>query len=251
MTHSSDPQQEAGVLVAADERIEWLLPWWYNRFRAHNDLPVAFINLGMSHFGKTFCQERGELIPFSFDSSFTTSSQKWEGKGNAFFFENRKRWMLKPFLFLKTPFLKTLWLDLDCEVLASLSHLFSLEGELWIAEENEPSLRWALEQELIQKGEMLYNSGVILYARSSPLIKKWADAITSTGEEFWSDQDGLSRVIAQEKASMGVLGEEYNWRMTQGLNFRAKIVHWVGSWGKEYIRLYGGVGDALASLPKI
>lgn len=245
----NSPDGEAGVLVAADERVEWLLPWWYTRFRAHNPHPIAFIDLGMSHFGRTFCEQRGRVL--ALDAPMPTfQADKWVGKANPFFFENRKRWMLKPLLFLHTPFKKTLWLDLDCEVLAPLQSLFSLEGELWIAEENSASLVWAKERQLIEEGEILYNSGVIVYEHGSSLIEKWAEAVVAQGEEFWSDQEGLSYVLRQEKRTVGVLGKEYNWRMTEGLHLGAKIVHWVGSWGKEYIRLYGGVGDALASLPQ-
>jgi len=243
-----------GILTAADERMEWLLPWWWERVREHNQLPIAVVDFGMSHFGKAFCEERGILLPFSLDDPLDTSTphaEKWAPICGEIFFENRKRWMLKPFAFQLTPFERTLWLDLDCEVLASLDLLFTLEGDFWLAQENEPSLRRAREEKLIAEDEMLYNSGVIVYSQGSSIIKQWGEMVIEEGEDFWSDQHVLSRMIHRDEIPVGVLSSNYNWRMTGGLNLHAVIIHWVGSWGKEYIRLHGGIGSQLSALPKI
>lgn len=243
-----------GILVAADERMEWLLPWWWARYSAHNNWPVAFVDLGMSHFGKTFCKEKGLLLSLELDKTFHPHplyAEKWKAISTTVFIENRKRWLQKPFAFLLTPFEQTLWVDLDCEVLASLSPLFALEGDLWLAEETEAALTKEREAQIIHEDEMLYNSGVVLYSSQSPLIQKLVPFVLEKGEQFWSDQHALSRLIYQEKATIGTLPEHYNWRMAQGLNLHAVIVHWVGSWGKEYIRQYGGIGDELAKLPSV
>lgn len=111
----------------------------------------------------------------------------------------------------------------------------------------------AKERELktIHHEETLYNSGVILYEHSCPLIAKWAQAVLEIGEQFWSDQHVLSRIIHNEQIPITRLHENYNWRMSQGLNIHAQIVHWAGSWGKEYIRLHGGIADALDTLVKL
>ncbi|NGX27207.1 MAG: hypothetical protein K940chlam6_01140 [Chlamydiae bacterium] len=235
----------SGILVAADEKLEWLLPWWWNRYSAHNNLPVAFVDFGLSHYGRTFCTERGEVIDCPCNLplfSYTKQGETIFGKR----FE--KSWFKKPFACPLTPFETTLWLDIDCEVLQPLDSLFEREGEIHLAKETDAAIA---RDPNIAEGEVLYNSGVILYHRDSLLIKKWAEAVLEEGSDFWSDQHTLSRVITSENYPIHLLEEKYNWRMSQGLNIHAAIVHWVGSWGKDYIRHHGGIAEELAALPKI
>ncbi len=226
---------EQGVLVAADENIEWLLPWWWSRYRVHNDFPVAFVDLGLSHFGKTFCQKRGDLISVKLEKDIASLHS----------------WFKKPFAFLQTPFKRTLWLDLDCEVLKPLHSLFDAEEGLFLAKETEAQIQKNRSSQNIHEDEMLYNSGVVLYSCGDPLIAKWAQTILDTKDQFWSDQHALSRLIYEEKHEIYRLHENYNWRMSQGFNMHVAIIHWVGSWGKDYIRKYGGMAEELAALPPI
>jgi len=243
-----------GILVAVDEKAEWLLPWWYRRYSQSNQFPVAFVDLGMTHYGKTFCEERGEVIPLDapdFLSHCPVYAEEWESIFGKTIWENRKSWGKKPFAFLVTPFEKTLWLDLDCEVLSSLEPLFDQEANLLLAKETEAALEKERKLKTIQEDQMLYNSGVILYSHGEPLMEKWAKAALKEGEQFWSDQHTLSHIIYQEKIPIEELHKNYNWRMSQGLNIHAVIIHWSGTWGKEYIRRYAGIGDRIAKLPPV
>lgn len=246
--------QKEGVLVASDETLEWLLPWWWARYSAHNTHPVAFVDLGLSHFGKAFCAERGELLPLDLNpqlASLPPHAKHWETLFGENLWKNRNEWFKKPFAALQTPFEKTLWLDVDCEVLGSVAPLFEQEEAISLAPETTPSQERERTLRTIHADETLYNSGVILYHHQTPIIEKWACAVLEEGDQFWSDQHALSRIIYNEKTPVTTLHENYNWRMSQGLNLHAVIVHWVGSWGKEYIRRHGGIADELASLPRL
>ncbi len=243
-----------GILVALDEKAEWLLPWFWIRYSAHNTLPIAFVDLGLSHYGKSFCSEKGILLTLESMpelSALTDDVDKWQTLLGNNIEESRSAWRQKPFACLQTPFERTLWLDLDCEVIQSLDSLFELKEGVYLAEETEASISSGRELQVVYADEMLYNSGVILYSHDAPLIKKWAQAVLDEGDAFYSDQHVLSRVIYTHKMSVKTLHENYNWRMSRGLNIQAAIVHWVGSWGKDYIRCHGGIGEDLANLPKI
>lgn len=236
ITWQENPKGE-GVIVALDEKIEWLLPWWWARYNTHNSYPVCFVDLGMSHFGKSFCKERGKVIFLEmedFGSGNPQFAEEWEEIYGPTLWDARPSWLKKPLAMLSTPFEKTLWLDLDCEVISSLEPLFALEGNLYLAKHSDT-----------------YNSGVILYRHGLVLIEKWAEILQKEGENFWGDQAALAKVIEQENPEVNTLDENYNWRMAKGLNIHAIIIHWVGSWGKDYIRKHGGIGDELAKLPKI
>jgi len=227
-----------GVLIAADRHCEWLLPWFFERYTACNSYSLAVVDLGMSHGAVTFCRDRAEVIPLQMDRIPPLSIQK-------------QGWYKKPFAFLQTPFDQTLWLDCDCEVLRPLDPLFQLEGEMHLAFDTENSHLKEIALGTIREGEVLYNSGVVLYRKGSSIIKKWADQVLDQDRAFFSDQHVLSKLIQESKSRVGLLPDLYNWRMSQGFNIHAAIIHWAGSWGKEYIRKQGGIAHELAALPSI
>ncbi|NGX45338.1 MAG: hypothetical protein K940chlam2_00487 [Chlamydiae bacterium] len=238
-----------GVIVASDERSEWLLPWWWARYSARNTLPVCLIDLGLSHFGRTFCKERGTLLALDGAVSCAAKDQiskeqaaHWEAIYGKELWEMRSAWFKKPHALCQTPFKKTLWLDLDCEVLLPLEPLFEnhQNDSFVIASETESAF--------LAEGEPLYNSGVILYERTDPILEAWRAASLLKSGEAWGDQQLLSRIISEEQFPITLLDERYNWRMARGLNIHAAIIHWVGSWGKEYIRKHGGLADDLAEI---
>lgn len=245
---NNSPKGE-GILIAADEAVEWLLPWWWSRLQATNCYPVCFVDIGLSHFGRSFCQARGEVIDLKIEASFSDSSADcWETLFGKEWKKSRGGWFKKPFAFLASPFEKTLWLDVDCEVVRPLDPLFKKEGEIYLMMESEPTHARERGLQTIQEDEVLYNSGVVLYQHGCGLVEKWAEAVLREGEQFCSDQHVLSHVAHHNSYPVHFLEREYNWRMVWGLNIEAVIVHWAGSWGKEYIRKYGGIADELDSI---
>jgi len=240
-----------GVLVGCDQGQEWLLSWWWNRYRVKNNYPVAFVDFGMSEAAKKWCKERGELISLKIPSRFPLSKQKvdrvsarsWENRYGESVWQARTSWFKKPFALLQTPFEKTVWMDLDCEVLDSIAGLFRTNG-VALSRETEASQK----NEKLLDGEVLYNSGVIAYKRGAALIQLWAEEALKSNHHFCGDQELLSRLIFKNKLTISEIPERYNWRMSQGFNLHAVIVHWAGLWGKNYIRQHGGLSDDLNSL---
>lgn len=250
-----------GILVGFDQKIEWLLPWWWTNYSKHNSFPVTFVDFGMSEKARFFCAKRGELIALEFSSEFIQVKEpwnrahvKWESIYGTSLWESRQSWFKKPLALLKSPYERTIWLDLDCEVLTNLSPLFQrcFSGpDVALAKETEAAILHEKREGQLLEGESLYNSGVIVYKREAPLIQKWAEQSLKCSGEFWGDQQLLSRLIFIHSYEIQELSEIYNWRMSQGFNLHAAIIHWVGSWGKEYIRRFGGLGHEMEKLPKI
>ncbi len=218
-----------GILVASDKNQEWLLKWWWKRYIRHNNHPVAFVDFGMTHEMAEWCKEKGSLIPFSY-SIKVSSHKKILNETQSIYgkeiINTRNFWFKKPLAFTLTPFEKTIWLDLDCEVLGSLAPLFAYKNI-------------ALAKEITNLS--LYNSGVIVYKKNSSLIKKWAKESEKASEHFIGDQELLSFLIHTKKIKVDELPPEYNWRMCKGININAQIIHWVGIWGKEIIKKFGGL----------
>ena len=238
-----------GILVASDQNLEWLLPWWWENYCSSNSLPVTFVDFGMSESARSFCKEHGELLDFAFDPTFVKKrenlhpevNKKWKNYGKTFW-EARDGWFKKPLAMLQTHFAQTLWLDLDCEVLKPLEPIFDLLSE----EEHfgivpEPLFYQGGPDLLF--GEVLYNSGVVLFRHGSTLLQTWAQRSLKENAKFLGDQDLLSRIIFEQKIPVVQLPEIYNARLVTGIPFHATIIHWVGNWGKAFLRHHGGLKE--------
>jgi hypothetical protein len=233
---------DRGVLVGCDQAQEWLLPWWWSHYIETNSMPVAFADFGMSDEGKKWCSSRGELLQIPLSGLKVATKDQIEpdtlkdwSKFISPFWNSRAAWFKKPFAFLYTPFYQTLWLDLDCEVLGPLDLVYS-----YIDPISKMGLVRTGDLENTEDGA-LYNAGVIVFEKDSPLLQPWADFSVFHNHRFMSDQDALSQLIFDGKYKVGDLPEIYNWRVIRGIHLGAVIIHWASLWGKEYIRKYGGL----------
>jgi len=221
-----------GILVAADITVEWMLPWWWEHYRKHNSSPVAFIDLGMSLEQKKWCKKRGHLIPlrivdFAAEESKVDPaiSKQWkDDSGGKHFWESRNAWFKKPFACLQSPFERTVWIDLDCEVRGSLYSLFNYSFAL-AKDEFQPMLNYPM-----------FNSGVIAFHRNYPLLKDWADYCNRFHHNFRGDQEVLSYLIAERKADITTLPPNFNWSRCKEESPEIIILLWHGSIGKSVIK---------------
>lgn len=232
-----------GILVASDHHQEWLLKWWWERYSKHNTYPVAFVDFGMSQEMRDWCKEKGELIPFphpiKVKSNFkiikmieAIHTNKVSSPNTTKMLLNRNSWFKKPLAFTLTPFEKTIWIDLDCEILGSLAPLFAFE-----------SLALAKNVHKI----FSYNSGVVVYDKNSPIIIKWARDAEKASEHFVGDENFLTYLILSENIKINELPPQYNWTVDRGLNIDVLIFHWLSPKGKQIIKDFGGLSFLLES----
>ena len=227
---------EWGTIVAADQKIEWLLPWWWGCYSKHQQQTVAFVDLGMSAEAQKWCKEHGIWIPFSGPAHFVQSQKnihllyqkRWEKIYGPRVWESRTSWFKKPFAMLQSPFQKSVWMDLDCEVCQSIDLI--LEGV------DTGSLAAV---KVDSKGH--YNSGVIAYHKEAPLLKAWAEACLKKNGTVIGDETLLTQLIRQNRYLFKELPKVYNWMMGWGYHPDLKIAHWAASWGKLCIETMGGI----------
>lgn len=236
--------QNRGIIVASDAKGEWLLPWWWERYSSANTLPVAFIDFGMTEKTLSWCKERGIVIPYKQEHSLTEASydqlEGWTKIYGESYRSSRDAWFKKPHACLLSPFEETLWIDIDCEVLDSVEEAFSyLKKECAVWYGSSLSIPEGLEEEA--KSGVLCNSGVVVFKRNSFIVKEWARKAVFEQEKYFGDECILSSLIYRFPDLVTWLPEEYNWRMSRGVPFQAKIIHWKGEWGKQYIAAYGGL----------
>ncbi len=241
---------EKGILVAADANIEWLLAWWWERYSSCNTLPVVFVDFGMTPESLAWCREKGEVIPFDKPSFCKPLSKEAGIEAEQIYgkscFQARNAWFKKPSACLLSPFSKTLWLDLDCEVLSSLDSVF-----LFLEHGRELAVNYGYAENLpkvLEKASAVgtvCNSGVFLFSKGSQLLQKWEKIALEESDRYLGDECILSTLLAESLETVSFLPEEYNWRMCRGVPVNAKIIHWKGEWGKKYILKHGGLKNLL------
>ena len=224
--------EENGVIVGSDITQEWLLPWWWDHYRRHHSHPVAFVDFGMSEEMKTWCKERGEWVPLPVADIFVAEKQdiaqsrvlEMENARGKEIWSSRHAWFKKPLALLQSPFQRSVWIDLDCQILGSMTPLFGLcEHSLAMAREDRHS------------DQASYNSGVIAFKQGLPIIKDWADQVFERNHECVCDQDVLCALIHEQQLNITEIPAIYNWSRSSQNNPDAIILHWHGPQGKSAI----------------
>lgn len=213
-----------GIVVGADERQEWLLPWWWDNYRRHNEKPVAFVDFGLSEKMRDWCRKRGALVRLPFiDVAHEVEpslANAWEGRFGNSFWASRNCWFKKPHACLASPFQKSVWLDVDCEVRGPLNPLFD-RGDFALAKD---------------QGTTAYNSGVIVFTKNHPLLREWANQSERENRHHRGDQDLLTHIIVQQEFFVEELPPIYNWNVGFGARGDLVVCHWLGELGKEALR---------------
>ncbi|MDE3046133.1 MAG: hypothetical protein KGJ02_05770 [Verrucomicrobiota bacterium] len=223
-----------GVVIGSDQSQEWMLPWWWMNFQRFNKLPVSFVDFGMSPEMRNWCEARGELIRLRVANIFVSSEEElspeiardWRENFGIYCLESRNAWFKKPLACLQSPYRRSIWLDLDCEIRCPLTPLFDLLGS--------QGLGIAKDQATPIPG--LYNSGVLVFQHGLPIFEAWADGAFEQNHLFPGDQDLLSHLIEKEGCPIVELPPHYNWSRLNEPTPEARIVHWHGPPGKMVIQ---------------
>jgi len=220
----ASPKTERGILVGIDDRQEWMLPWWWSCYEAHNDLPVLFVDFGMSARARDWCAERGMLCgPTAADCY---------------------GWFKKPLALLESPFRQAIWLDADCEVRARLDALFeyAAEGGIGLALDRGTPQRY---RDTMPVDTPTYNSGLIVFNHGDAAVPQWASmtmALRSDrpGDTRYGqpgDQETLALTLRRHAAGRlrEIPMEVMRLRLSDG-DGACLVMHWTGREGKAYIR---------------
>lgn len=194
-------------------------------------------------------QKKGVVLPLNESPNFIATREqvpvslrkKWEILIQGDIWQYRKKWFLKPLAMMITPFTKTLWLDLDCEVRINLDSLFHfLNNQVKLALVQKPPLVFKTIQEkefFCNENKPVYNSGVIVYHKSSDIIKMFAKRAKTDSHLFFGDEDLLSDILNKTSLHFTCLEEKYNSVRPNIRSYQsALIAHWGGAEGKLHIR---------------
>ena len=129
---------------------------------------------------------------------------------------------------MQSPFKRTVYMDIDCQVNALIDELFSGKYTFGIVEDfkNQFSI-----------GARPVNTGVIVYSHGNELIEKWAKDINYNSNFHRSDQEILQVILDKNPSyEVNYLPVTFNWVRMRGYNPAAAICHWTGPEGKSLIK---------------
>lgn len=134
-----------------------------------------------------------------------------------------------------SPFDRTIWLDVDCEVRGSLQPLFffPLSSAKFSATSADNDLVVMTENTFEMPH---YSAGVVIYEKGSAVIQLWNREIHKGSQIMCSEEDLLSLLIAHFEIEIVSLPHLANWEVSEyGPNPSALIYHWTGEKGKKAI----------------
>jgi hypothetical protein len=234
----------AGVIAGCDESQEWLLYWFYSHFRKHNPTcPIAFADFGMSSQARKWCLKHGTLfkVPelsnsIPEQSGFSFQGDLWEEwkLDRSQLWPERLVWNRKPLAIAQSPFERTLWLDLDCQVRGDLTALLSTplsSSGMGATPSNDFFNVKILSNGMVFLVEK-FNSGVILTNNNSILLKQAASLIYGI-ISFHTEERFLSFLADKNQLEITRISHQYNWPVhSWGENGEAIIYHWLGKAAK-------------------
>lgn len=230
-----------GVIVGCNSSQEWLLPWWYMNFRLHNQHPVTFVNFGdMSERALRWCSERGDVASLKCGDEFIAPKEaidkdlaaEWE-KRRGKIWSLRKAWFKIPLALLQTRYEKTLWTDLDCQIISSVEPVFSdylKDFDFAIVPEAEKEQAVYRSRGDLLPGEVIYNAGVVAYRHGSTIVSEWAAKAYTQSHQYMGCQKIVAEILSERKHPFAIMPEIYNWAMANGENRKAVVLHYWGAY---------------------
>ena len=197
-------------ITGCDSHTEWMLPWFVETFKKHNDIPLMIMDFGME----------GSWYPEMRKSVRTTD----------------KGWFKKPrAMQIASAFAdQVCWLDTDCEVLGDISDIFSYI--------KPQKLSMVIDQPWSdRRGGTWHNSGVVAYQGVPQVLKDWVEWCAHT--PIQGDQETLHVMLDSPLKRMihiDDLPNKYNVLRIQHIDNTVPedplVYHWTGQKGKEHIR---------------
>ena len=208
---------DKAIIIGCDHKQEDILFWFIRNFRKHSpNIPVQVVDFGLNE--PTLISLKSHV-----NEILTISPH-----------QNKKTWFNKPRAMLATKAKKTLWLDIDMEIVKDISDIFDL---------SRPNELGLVQDQYYQSvGKAQYNTGLVLFENKPKLLFEWDGMIDKSLER--GDQEVLKEYLENTPDAHRrtfSIPDKYNVvRLFYQVHASAiddlRIIHWTGPRGKEIIR---------------
>lgn len=198
-------------ITGCDASTEWMLPWFVETFKKHNDIPLMIMDFGM-------------------EGSWYPEMRKSVRGGNEMGWFKKPRAMRIASAFAD----QVCWLDTDCEVLGDISGIFSYI--------KPQKLSMVIDRPWTKRrGETWHNSGVVGYEGCPGILTDWE--LTCATQPVQGDQEVLHMMLDTPLKRISLIEDvpnRFNVLRIQHLDndvpSNPLIYHWTGRKGKDHIR---------------
>lgn len=181
---------DRGVVAGIfDRNTEWRIPWWFKNYEASgNTMPVAIADGGMSDTARTWCASKGTVIDLT---DIPAAGCR-----------------LKPFVFLRSPYKRTLYLESDCKVVGNVSKLFEFPektiGMALIRDSLVESMAANYKKGFrgLDGNAVIYDNGIICADYADPTITEWATTILQL---MTTDHESLMQLVGRNNAAVYII----------------------------------------------
>jgi len=178
---------DKAFVTGCDKSNEWMLDWFLENYKKHNDTPIIFADFGIS---KTKLKDLTDNKKFHAIMHFKKE-------------KNFTSWFLKPTAMIHAPSTEVVWIDTDCEVLGDLSGISDdLEPRKLNMVQDRP---WTKRNG--SRGPW-YNSGIVGVIDRPLILKQWETACTNNPTQR-GDQEVLYFML-DEIAKITHINELHN-----------------------------------------
>ena len=205
---------DEAFLTGCDQNHEWFIEWFVSNYKKHSKTPLIFADFGLTEEALQYLRKNVHAI-----MDMTKSPEKG--------------WFKKPLSMLSCPAKKTVWIDLDCQIIDNIDGIFNLlEPNKLNMVEDKP---WTK-----RRREVWHNSGIVGFIDKPVILTQWAQQVKAKPEV--GDQEVLHSMLnpITKISAINDLPNEYNVMriQTEADDYQGKIrvMHWTGRKGKEKIR---------------
>ena len=201
-------------LTGCDQNHEWFLEWFISNYKKHSKTPLIFADFGLTDEALKYVRKNVHAV-----MDVTKSAEKG--------------WFKKPLSMLSCPAKKTVWIDLDCQIIDNIDGIFTLlEPNKLNMVEDKP---WTKRRK-----EVWHNSGIVGFIDKPVILTQWAQQVKAKPEV--GDQEVLHSMLnpITKISAINDLPNEYNVMRIQtevdSYQGKIRVMHWTGRKGKEKIR---------------
>jgi len=206
----AESRKSVGVMLGLlDKDTEWLLEWWWGNYSRYNDLPVCFVDCGMSEQSRKFCEQHGQVIDLEVPSGV-------------------KDWFRKPWACMQSPFYRTLWAETDVEFRGNIRDILvnsagmgmvyerPTKEESVVVKRRFADTRWWAN---VPDDALVYDGGMFAFNKDEPVLPLWLEAVKAATHlpkyntdnsgpvenGYVSDHELLAKVMCEMRKGVHIL----------------------------------------------
>lgn len=218
---------ECLYITGCDKNTEWMLPWFLQNFRFHNNEPILFMDFGCSLHMAKWARDNFDYYDVLRDD-YRSKVGGWNNKPKAMCQTSDVS------IFRNMGYEKFCWLDTDVQIVKNTDSIFdyATSGKISMVCDKPWTKR---------TGEKWFNSGVVVWKKYPNILEDWWMYMVKVDHTIRGDQEALHEFLSRSgrKNVIREMDNKYNYLRLQHQDGDVvndiRAYHWTGLKGKQII----------------